>query len=117
MGVPDKASSADLVGLGIACAAGGDGEQALVRFPVFPQRLRVHVEADAAAVDLAGAKMDELERARGQARFFRRRAECLQRLHGTGKNHCRVVHSWLHDSVSFGRSGHAEDAISRRLQP
>src|SRR5205823_12874442 len=58
----------------------------------------VHVDAVAAAVDLAGAKLHEGERSLGDAALLDRAREREQDVHGLGDDHGGVFHSCIHGS-------------------
>src|SRR5436305_742139 len=61
--------------------------------------LWVHVDTNAAAVDLAGAQMHQLEQLFRQA-VLGQFAQRLQRLHGIGNDHDRVIHTGVHHFYS-----------------
>jgi hypothetical protein len=76
-------------------APGTDREQPLIGLAGAAGEFRVHVDADAASVDLAGAQMHQFQQPFRQRRLGAL-AERLQRLHGLGNNHHRVVHAGFH---------------------
>src|SRR6185437_8560126 len=83
---------------------GGDSEEAFVGFPRLFEHASMHVQADATAVDLAGAQMNEVEGALRHVAMFHNLSERHQRLHCFGENHYWIFHSWLHDfGFSFSR--------------
>jgi hypothetical protein len=55
----------------------------------------VHIDADAAAIDLTGAQVDQFEQLFRKA-FFGHIAKRLQHLHGVWNNHSGVIHTGLH---------------------
>ncbi|MEY9700309.1 hypothetical protein ABIE71_003052 [Bradyrhizobium diazoefficiens] len=67
-------------------APGRDGEQALVGLAGLAGDLRVHVDADAATIDLAGAQVHQFQELFRQA-LFGQVAERLQNIHGLGQDH------------------------------
>jgi hypothetical protein len=77
-------------------APGGDGEDMFVRHAGLLQFLGVHVDTDAAAIDLAGAQMRQLVGFQRQLVIdgVVQREQCV---HGVGQDHHGVVHSGLHD--------------------
>src|SRR5207244_10240908 len=88
-----------------------DGEQALARLAALPEIAGVHVDTDAAPVDLTRAQLDEADRRRGDAAFLRRGSEGVQRFDRAGYGHRGIRHTCLHrgspfrvTSVEFGSS-------------
>src|SRR5262245_35516465 len=75
-----------------------DREEPLVRFAVLPGQLLVHVQADAAAVDLARAQVHEAERLRRYASLLRHRAQGAHGLQGLREDQDGVAHPCMHDS-------------------
>ena len=55
----------------------------------------MHVDAEAAAVDLAGAQVDEIQGARGHAAILGRGPQSEQRLQGIRNDHYWTLHSRL----------------------
>ncbi len=74
----------------------GDGENAVVGLARLFQLQRMHVNARATAVNLAGAEMHEFARDERQAIQFGGLVQRVQGLHRIGKDDYRVLHSWLH---------------------
>ena len=77
-------------------APAGDGERAQVGLAALPRAARVQIEADGAAVDLAGAQVDKIECLLRDAALLDRRGQGHHGLHGVGKNQGRVAHPCLH---------------------
>jgi hypothetical protein len=75
--------------VGLACLLGAAGAR---------------VDAGAAAVDLAGAQVDELQRLLRHTAGVHGLVQVLDALHRVGKDHRRVLHSCLHDCSSPGGS-------------
>jgi hypothetical protein len=55
----------------------------------------VDVNARAAPVDLAGAHLDEVERRFGHSGPLDGFVQRLQRFHRLGKDHHRMIHTWM----------------------
>ena len=60
----------------------------------------MHVHADAATIDLAGAQVDQAERPRRHSALFCALAQGLQGFDCVGNDHRRVFHPCLHDCLS-----------------
>jgi hypothetical protein len=70
----------------------------------------MHVEADAAAVDLAGAHLDEPDSARRQAALLGHEGHAIERFLSVGKQ-SGVVKSCGHDDIPPGKT----EPLSHRL--
>ncbi len=75
-------------------APGGDGVEPRIGLLLLHRERGL--DADAAAVDLAGAQIDEVDRRRRQAGLLHRLPQGRQRLQGFGQHQRRVLHSGLH---------------------
>jgi hypothetical protein len=60
----------------------------------------MHVDAHRAAIDLAYAQVNKIDRGRSDRAFLSQLAEGLKRLHRAGDDHYGIVHSRLHDGES-----------------
>src|SRR6266446_1165440 len=82
----------------------------------------MHVNADAAAIDLARSELDKADRLRRHAALFRCSVQGVQGLHGVRNDHRWVLHSCLHDCfppwstrMTDCDQGIVTDARARRL--
>src|SRR6185295_5819243 len=75
---------------------GRDCKEPVVGFTGLLEHARVHVDAQTAAIDLAGAQLHQPERARRHAALLRGRVQRIHGLHRRGKDHDGMLHSWLH---------------------
>src|SRR6266581_6193089 len=75
------------------------GEQTFVCFSLFLERAAVHVNANAAAIDLARPQLDQTDRRRRNASFIGHPVQGMKGVHGVWKYHYRILHSCLHDCI------------------
>src|SRR5436190_4717857 len=71
-------------------------EQTLVCLPRLLKLSTTHVDADTTAIDLAGAKVDEIKRALGHTAFPNGSHKSHQWLHRVRNQHRGIFHSWLY---------------------
>ena len=76
-------------------APGRHGKQALVGFAQLAGGLGMHVDADAATIDLAGAQVHQFQKLFRQA-LLGQTAKGLKKIHGLGQDHDRVFHAGVH---------------------
>ncbi|MFK4405162.1 pimeloyl-ACP methyl ester carboxylesterase [Bradyrhizobium ottawaense] len=76
-------------------APSGHGEQALVGLAQLAGDLGMHVDTDAATVDLAGAQVHQFQELFRQT-LLGQITEGLQDIHGLGEDHDRVIHAGVH---------------------
>src|SRR4029453_14592288 len=77
-------------------APGSDREKSIVSLARFLEFSGTHIHAKATTIDLAGAKVDEIERALGHTAFSHGCNKSHQRLHHIRNQHCGVFHSWFY---------------------
>src|SRR5579859_129489 len=90
------------LGVGVVrrLAPGADGEDALVLLAELLERARVHVDAHAAPVDLAGAQVGQLDGDAGQAGLLDRLGERLEAFERARQRHHGALHAGFHGWVS-----------------
>ena len=78
-------------------APGRDREDAVVGLSGLLQRAGVHADADAAAVDLTGAQIDDLAHDLGHAGVLAGLVQRIHGLQGIRQNEHQVLHTGMHD--------------------